>query len=51
MVPLSDTLRPVIMRRSIWAEARRYLGLEALAKARLTLIDNTKEEPDTSQPD
>ena len=30
-----------------WAEARRYLGLEALAKARLTLITNTEEEPAT----
>ena len=30
-----------------WAEARRYLGLEALAKARLTLITDTEEEPAT----
>jgi transposase-like protein len=30
-----------------WAEARRYLGLEALAKARLTLLTNTEEEPAT----
>jgi transposase-like protein len=30
-----------------WAEARRYLGLEALTKARLTLITNTEEEPPT----
>ena len=28
-----------------WAEARRYLGLEALAKARLTLVATTEEEP------
>ena len=30
-----------------WAEARRYLGLEALAKARLTLITTPEEEPAT----
>ncbi len=30
-----------------WAEERRYLGLEALPKVRLTQIDNTKEKPDT----
>ena len=30
-----------------WAEARRYLGLDALAKARLTRIDNPEEEPAT----
>ena len=30
-----------------WAEARRYLGLEALAKARLTLLTNPEEEPTT----
>jgi putative transposase len=30
-----------------WAEARRYLGLEALAKARLTLITDPEEEPAT----
>jgi transposase-like protein len=28
-----------------WAEARRYLGLEAMAKARLPLIATTEEEP------
>ena len=28
-----------------WAEARRYFGLEALAKARLTLVATTEEEP------
>ena len=27
-----------------WAEARRYLGLDALAKARLTLITDPEEE-------
>jgi putative transposase len=31
-----------------WAEARRYLGLEALAKARLTLLTTTEEEPATT---
>ena len=30
-----------------WAEARRYLGLDALAKARLTLITDPEEEPAT----
>ena len=30
-----------------WAEARRYLGLDALAKARLTLIADPEEEPAT----
>jgi putative transposase len=30
-----------------WAEARRYLGLEALAKARLTPLTNPEEEPTT----
>jgi len=28
-----------------WADARRYLGREALAKARLTLVAATEEEP------
>jgi putative transposase len=27
-----------------WAEGRRYLGLEILAKSRLTLVDNTGTE-------
>jgi putative transposase len=30
-----------------WAEARRYLGLEALAKVRLTPLTNPEEEPTT----
>ena len=30
-----------------WAEARRYLGLEALAKARLALTADAKEDPTT----
>ena len=30
-----------------WAEARRYFSLEALAKARLTMITDPKEEPTT----
>jgi transposase-like protein len=30
-----------------WAEARRYLGVDALAKARLTLIADPEEEPAT----
>ena len=30
-----------------WAEARRYLGLDALAKARLALITEPEEEPTT----
>ena len=30
-----------------WAEARRYFGLEALAKARLTLITEPEEGPTT----
>ena len=30
-----------------WAEARRYFGLEALAKARLTLVTDPEEEPAT----
>ena len=30
-----------------WAGARRYLGLGALAKARLALIPNSEDEPAT----
>ena len=31
-----------------WIEGRRYLGLDVLAKSRITLIDTTEEEtPDT----
>ena len=30
-----------------WAEARRYLGLDTLAKARLILTTDPEEEPDT----
>ena len=30
-----------------WVEARRYLGLDALAKARLILTTDPEEEPDT----
>jgi transposase-like protein len=30
-----------------WAEARRYLGLDALANARKVLITNPEEEPTT----
>jgi hypothetical protein len=33
--------------RPVRREARRYLGLEALAKARLTLITDPEEEPAT----
>ena len=33
-----------------WAGARRYLGLDALAKARLTLITDPEEDPTPSQP-
>ena len=30
-----------------WVEARRYFGLDALAKARLILTTDPEEEPDT----
>ena len=32
-----------------WAEGRRYLGLELLKKARLTLIPETTQEDETAQ--
>jgi transposase-like protein len=32
-----------------WAEGRRYLGLDILAKSRLTLVPNTDQEV-TEQP-
>ena len=31
-----------------WAEGRRYLGLEILAKSRLTLIPDTRTEVNTN---
>src|SRR5207248_6740216 len=30
-----------------WTEGRRYMGLELLSKARLTLLDGKHTEPDT----
>lgn len=31
-----------------WTEQRRYMGLEILGKARLTLVANDADEPDTT---
>ena len=33
-----------------WAEGRRYLGLDILAKSRLTKITNDTEESETMKP-
>ncbi len=35
------------MRKPQWAEGRRYLGLEILAKSRLGLITNHEQETPT----
>ena len=33
-----------------WAEGRRYLGLDVLAKSRLNLVTTTAEQEDTTAP-
>jgi hypothetical protein len=33
-----------------WTEQRRYMGLEILGKARLTLVANDADEIDTTTP-
>lgn len=33
-----------------WAEVRRYFGLDILAKSRLTLVPDAREEEVTDQP-
>ena len=32
-----------------WAEGRRYLGLDALARARVTLVNDTPDGPNTAE--
>lgn len=33
-----------------WTEGRRYMGLEILAKARMTTIDNSQQDTDQTDP-